>query len=1089
VISNGTVKLPGGAVSVTLTNPSFETDAGVVNNWQYRSVPGTPITGWTNTTGNGTWGIEQGSSRTFAPAAPPNYNASTNFKWAFMQAAQTVSQTINVTTSGIYTVGFAAVGRGDGFGPLNIQVQIDGTNQSPVFTPSTNVWNTYSSSNVVLSAGSHTLSFVFINALGGDRSSDLDAVTVTGTAIGGLLPSSTDLSISAGAAFDLNGASQTISSLSDSGGGGGTVTNSAATTANLTINSSSGSTSFSGGILGSVGLVKSGIATQVLAGASAYTGGTLVGNGALLVDGSITGTVSVASGAILGGTGAITGNVTYSTGALALFATDAPLAFTGPVTLSSNTVYLALPDNLADGTYLLATNTTAGFTGVFAAAPVTDSGFTMGSYNTITTEARAVRLIVSSTPIIMLSPSTLPVGTRFAPYSQFITASGGTSPYTNTVVAGSLPSGLTLSPEGLLSGTPDTMGTYNFTVQAMDALGYTGTRDYSVTIQPDAKRFFWTNTVSSAWSVAGNWTNDVGCSMAPLATGQTNYTLDFNSGTYTASNDLSTGFVLNRLNFGGATATLTGNSLALTNSDATLPQVNQNSAVAVTVSNNIVLATNATMGGTGGGTLTLAGALSGDGSLTKTTSGTLTLSGNNTYNGGTVINGGVVIASANVNLGADGSTITFTGSAKLNTTHSAYPTLAKGVTVNNGVTATINEGHQFYKMTFTGPLSGDGTVKFYTGSGGAAGELKFSSAVNTFTGMIDIEYAGNGGGGFFVNSIADSAKPIRLKGNANAAYFVLNTGTAAPLLFNSRRIELNGTAAGGGYIQNNNATPGNTITINTDLLVSATGNKTLTLGGSNTGNNTFGGAIVNGVSNSVTSLTKADAGKWIVSGTNTYSGSTTISAGTLEIGGAGKLGGSGTYAANVANSGTLRYNSTASQTLGGVISGAGALIKDNNTGMLTLAGHNTYSGATTVRDGTLWGVTGGSCSNTAVTVTNAPGTAALGVVVNNTAQPWVCSNLVFRAGTQLKFSFAVEPSTVTAPLVIRNNLTTLTNAVVVVDPANIPKVTPYPLLVAAGTVDTNAVPPLSGINGRLAWGADKTLYLTVSQTGTMLIVR
>lgn len=185
----------------------------------------------------------------------------------------------------------------------------------------------------------------------------------------------------------------------------------------------------------------------------------------------------------------------------------------------------------------------------------------------------------------------------------------------------------------------------------------------------------------------------------------------------------------------------------------------------------------------------------------------------------------------------------------------------------------------------------------------------------------------------------------------------------------------------------------------------------------------------------------------------------------------------------------MRYNSTASQTINGVISGNGALIKDNNTGTLTLAGHNTYSGATTVRDGTLWGVTGGSCSNSTVTVTNAPGTAALGVVVNNTAQPWVCSSLVFRAGTQLKFSFAVEPSPVTAPLRIRNNLTTLTNAVVVVDPANLPKVTPYPLLVAAGTVDTNAVPPLTGVLGRLAWGDDKTLYLTISQTGTMLIVR
>ena len=280
------------------------------------------------------------------------------------------------------------------------------------------------------------------------------------------------------------------------------------------------------------GLTKAGAGTLKLTGASIYGGGTTVSNGTLLVNGSITGAVTVASGtllvngsitgavtvasgATLGGTGAITGSVTFNTGAFALFTNDVPLRFSGPVTLNTNVVHLALPNNLANGTYLLATNTTGGFSGDFTPVPVVDSGSTVGAYKTVITATNAVRLVVSATPTITIVPFTLTPGVRLTPYSQTLTAGGGTGPYTYTNVAGSLPSGLTLTSGGLLSGTPDTAATYNFTVQAMDALGYTGSNTYSLTILPNANSFFWTNTVSGIWSVAGNWTNDVGTLAGP----------------------------------------------------------------------------------------------------------------------------------------------------------------------------------------------------------------------------------------------------------------------------------------------------------------------------------------------------------------------------------------------------------------------------------------------------------------------------------------------------------------------------------------------------------------------------------------------
>jgi autotransporter-associated beta strand protein len=358
---------------------------------------------------------------------------------------------------------------------------------------------------------------------------------------------------------------------------------------------------------------------------------------------------------------------------------------------------------------------------------------------------------------------------------------------------------------------------------------------------------------------------------------------------------------------------------------------------------------------TSGRTTTLNNVLDGTAGFTKTGAGTLALNNAvvNTFTGPITLNGGT-LSVASLNTLGSGGNITFTGSATISPPHSVNTTFAKGVTVNPGVTATFYMISQFYNMSFTGPLEGSGTAYLLGPGGGAAGSLKFTSDSNTFTGTLQISSQGNGSVPLTVNSLADSTNPIKFTGTSWPGDFILNTGTVTPLLFNSRQIELGGTTQGAN-IRNNNATATNTITINTDLLVSANGNKTLTLGGSNTGANTFGGVIGNGVDpiSAVISLTKADAGKWILTGANTYTGNTTISGGTLEIGGSGQLGG-GSYAGNVSiASGQLLVNSTASQTLSGVISGPGALVKDNS-GSLTLTNStSSYTGNTTVTAGTL----------------------------------------------------------------------------------------------------------------------------------------
>lgn len=86
---------------------------------------------------------------------------------------------------------------------------------------------------------------------------------------------------------------------------------------------------------------------------------------------------------------------------------------------------------------------------------------------------------------LAVSPPTLPNWTVSAPgYNQPVTASGGTGPYTFAVTTGTVPAGMTLSSGGVLSGTPTTAASYTFIVTATDSASATGTKSYTVVINP-----------------------------------------------------------------------------------------------------------------------------------------------------------------------------------------------------------------------------------------------------------------------------------------------------------------------------------------------------------------------------------------------------------------------------------------------------------------------------------------------------------------------------------------------------------------------------------------------------------------------------
>ncbi|EDX8958527.1 fibronectin-binding autotransporter adhesin ShdA [Salmonella enterica] len=91
-------------------------------------------------------------------------------------------------------------------------------------------------------------------------------------------------------------------------------------------------------------------------------------------------------------------------------------------------------------------------------------------------------------------------------------------------------------------------------------------------------------------------------------------------------------------------------------------------------------------------------------------------------------------------------------------------------------------------------------------------------------------------------------------------------------------------------------------------------------------------------------IVKSGSDELIVTGDNNYSGGTTISGGTLTVDHADSLG-TGT----IANSGVLQVGEGE---LENTLFGSGSLVK-TGTGELTLSGDNTYSGGTTIDDGVL----------------------------------------------------------------------------------------------------------------------------------------
>jgi fibronectin-binding autotransporter adhesin len=441
--------------------------------------------------------------------------------------------------------------------------------------------------------------------------------------------------------------------------------------------------------------------------------------------------------------------------------------YTGTVHFASSAVSAGLP---SDYTFVSGDNGEHVFTGVTLNTvgtqfiTVTDTvtpTLTGTQSGLIITPATAATLVVSGFP----SPQSVGVAgsvtvvakdaygntdTNYTGTIQFTSSDGAAGlPGNYTFVGGDL--GVHAFPGGV---TLNTIGTQSITATDTLTGTITGTQSGIVVWTPPTG-FWWTNIGGGLWNVPGNWTNSTDASVpfAPLTAGQPDYSLNFNlAGTYTTTHNLNSGFLLNQLNFGGATMTLEGNSLVFTNNGAALPQINQNSGAAVTVSTPLNLAANTTFGGTGGGYAKLSGELSGAGSLTKDGAGTLEITGlkHNTYSGGTVLNSGTLyLYDVQTFSGLGTGTVTLNGGELyLNRFTCTNSVIVNGgsLTLDNGYGSsitgpitlnapTLNITSWYVNHQLSGAISGSGGITLLNS---IAGGGLIIAATNSYTGLTSV---------------------------------------------------------------------------------------------------------------------------------------------------------------------------------------------------------------------------------------------------------------------------------------------------------------------------------------------------------------
>ncbi|WP_129778135.1 autotransporter-associated beta strand repeat-containing protein [Peristeroidobacter soli] len=708
--------------------------------------------------------------------------------------------------------------------------------------------------------------------------------------------------------------------------------------------------SYAGVITGAGRVTKVGTGELTFSGANTYTGGTQVNNGRLLLNGDqsgATGAITVASAAILGGTGTTAAAVNVSDGGIIA------AGLTG------------VAGTLTTGALTLAPNAVLNYH--FGEGHVTGSGVAGGTFNDLVHVNGNLTL---DGTINVTRNGTFGLGVyRVFEYTGSLTNNG--------LVVGTAPT----STYYVQTSTPGQVNLVNI-----------GTRTTQLWDATDARHNGIVNGgtgVWQAWAGNDNWSDGAGGLNAgyisAVAGAATTIITAFDGPAGTVTIDTSQGAVTtNNLDFRSDGYVIGGGPLTVVERTVS----GTSSAGAVNVAT--------------GATATIQSDLIGTGGLTKTGNGTLILSGTGSYAMATAVNTGELVVNGNLSgLAATTSiatTGTLSGTGSINAT-SLGGTLAPG---RDGAVGTFTTGNLSMLSTaklsmdlgaagtpggalndllvVNGNLTLDGTLNVNVPTGGTfgVGVYRLINYTGTLTNnVINLGTMPTGATGFIQTSVANQVNLVN-SGNLPVTFWdgpgAINDGTIgggggtwSPT--NDNWTTADGTLNSGwqangfavfqgapGIVNLSSAqtvgglqfaVDGYQITGGTTLTLASSGSRIIRVGDGTDAGANYVATLRMGWGGS-NSWTKTDLGTLIIA-TDISTSPTTIAEGTLQIGDGGTTGSIG---GAITNNSRLAYNRSNSLVQSSVISGSGS-VEQNGTGSLTLARANTYTGDTIINHGSV----------------------------------------------------------------------------------------------------------------------------------------
>ncbi len=138
------------------------------------------------------------------------------------------------------------------------------------------------------------------------------------------------------------------------------------------------------------------------------------------------------------------------------------------------------------GVTWLATAGSVSASGLYTAPTVTaqTSAVVTATSNADSTKSASAAVTVNpaNSQPPQITTGSLPQGQQGDTYSEVFAATGGTTPYSWSISAGTPPSGITMNASGDFAGMPAAVGTFNFTVMVTDATNKTASGNFSVTV-------------------------------------------------------------------------------------------------------------------------------------------------------------------------------------------------------------------------------------------------------------------------------------------------------------------------------------------------------------------------------------------------------------------------------------------------------------------------------------------------------------------------------------------------------------------------------------------------------------------------------